>query len=231
MKYLYHLVIVIALSSPACFSQTGGSALDAQAFHNKIKSTKDAIILDVRTSSEYAQGFIDGAKNLDYHSQSFQTEIGKLDKNRPYFVYCLSGGRSASAVSFMRSSGFKEVYDLKGGILSWQSKNLPVITAGTVQQDKISSDDYSKMIVSGTVLVDFYAPWCAPCKKMEPWLNEIAKEYAEKAKVIRINIDENKSLAKQLGVVEIPILKIYKNGKEVWQHKGLAEKDDVIPNL
>jgi thioredoxin len=231
MKYLYHLLIVVALSSPACFSQTGAGALDPQTFYNKIKSTKDAVILDVRTSGEYAQGFIDGAKNLDYRSPSFQTEAGKLDRSKTYFVYCLSGGRSASAVSFLRSSGFKEVYDLKGGILAWQSKNLPVVTAGKVQQDKISSADYSKMIASGTVLVDFYAPWCAPCKKMEPWLNEIDKEYADKARVIRINIDENKSLAKELGVVEIPILKIYKSGKEVWQHKGLAEKNDVIPNL
>lgn len=225
------LIIIIGVSVSACFSQTGGTVLDAASFDEKMESTKDAVILDVRTSGEYAQGFIDGAKNLDYRDQNFQSEVGKLDKSKPYFVYCLSGGRSASAVNYMRTNGFKEVYDLKGGILAWQSKNLPVVTKDIAPGDKISSADYNDMISAGTVLVDFYAPWCAPCKKMEPWLNEIAKEYIGTAKVIRINIDENKQLAKQLGVVEIPVLKIYKNGKEVWQHKGLAEKEDVIRNL
>ena len=66
------------------------------------------------------------------------------------------------------------------------------------------------------VLIDFYAPWCGPCKKMEPMLEEFARENEGKIKVIRLNVDENKQLAMQLGIDEIPVVKIFKNGNETW---------------
>lgn len=224
--------IALALNVAAgCAQQSGDSLLEAQAFHQKLQSAKNFILLDVRTPGEYAQGYIENARNLDYRSPDFQAQVGKLDKSKTYFVYCRSGARSAEAAEYMRANGLREVYDLKGGIQAWGRDNLPIVMTGKNQPDKISSADFGKMIASGTVLVDFYAPWCGPCKKMEPWINEIAREYSGKVQVVRINIDENKQLAKQLGVVEIPVLKIYKDGKEEWMHKGLAEKEDVIMNL
>ncbi|MDZ4846041.1 MAG: thioredoxin domain-containing protein [Chitinophagales bacterium] len=231
MKYFNSLLIVLSVSVTSAFAQTSGAVLDAPVFRDKITATSNAVLLDVRTPDEYEQGHIEGAKNLDYRSSAFQTELGMLDKSKPYFVYCLSGGRSAGAADYMRNNGFKVVYDLKGGMLSWQKNNLPVVTSEKVAADKISIAAYNKMIATGTVLVDFYAPWCAPCKKMEPWLNEITKEYAGKAQIARINVDENKDLAKQLGITAIPVLKIYKNGKETWMHKGYAEKAQVVSNL
>ncbi len=232
LRFIHLLVFVFGISFTSCYSQQPAEkALDAPAFHKKIGSTPDAVVLDVRTPGEYEQGYIESAKNLDYRSPDFKTELSKLDKSKPYFIYCLSGGRSADAADFMRNNGFEVVYDLKGGILSWQKNNLPVVTSGKIAADKITSADYNKMVSSGIVLVDFYAPWCAPCKKMEPWLNEIKKEYTGKAQVIRINIDENKQLAKQLAVTGIPVLKIYKNGKETWTHQGFIEKAQVVPYL
>ncbi len=232
MKHASVLSIVLTFNIAAgCAQQSGGALLDAQAFHDKLQSTKNFVLLDVRTPGEYAQGYIEAAQNLDFRNSDFQAQAGKLDKSKTYFVYCRSGARSAAAAEYMRASGFKEVYDLKGGIQSWSGSNLPIVAGGKIQPDKISSADFNKMIASGTVLIDFYAPWCGPCKKMEPWINEIAREYSGKVQVIRINIDENKQLAKQLGVVEIPVLKIYKGGKEEWMHKGLTEKENVIMNL
>lgn len=78
------------------------------------------------------------------------------------------------------------------------------------------------------VLVDYYAPWCAPCIKMKPMLEEISNEYAGKVKVIRLDINENKELAKRLNIVEIPILKIFVKGKETWTHQGYMEKADLV---
>ena len=78
------------------------------------------------------------------------------------------------------------------------------------------------------LLIDFYAPWCGPCKKMEPMLEEFARENEGKIKVIRLNVDENKQLAMQLGIEAIPVVKIFKNGNEAWTYTGLLEKPALI---
>jgi len=231
MKIIYSYLLILAVGILSCSSQgNNGSALDAETFRKKITEKKNAQVIDVRTPGEFSGGFIENAHNIDYNSGHFEAEINKLDKSKPYFVYCLSGGRSSSAARHMRSTGFEEVYDLTGGILVWNSNGYDVITENTVK-DKISMEQYRRMIASGTVLIDFYAPWCVPCKKMEPMLKELAVEYNGKAQVLRINIDENKQLAKNLKVEEIPVLKIYKNGTETWMHKGLVEKTELIKNL
>ena len=91
-------------------------------------------------------------------------------------------------------------------------------------EDKISRENYDHLVSSPLVMIDFYAPWCGPCRKMEPYLEELQKKYEGRFKLVRINIDENKNLATQLGVMEIPVLKFYREGKEVWDHRGYAAK-------
>jgi thioredoxin len=121
------------------------------------------------------------------------------------------------------------VINLEGGILAWQGNNLPLANTSALAADKISFDAYTQMIISDTmVLVDYYAPWCAPCIKMKPMLEEISNEYAGKVKVIRLDINENKELAKKLNIVEIPVLKIFVKGKETWTHQGYMEKADLV---
>jgi len=217
----------------SCNSQNAVQVLNPTAFSQKINETNNAFVLDVRTPEEFAEGYIANAQNINYNGSNFEAEIAKLDKSKTYFVYCLSGKRSASAASYMRTNGFKNVINLEGGILTWQNKNLPLVTASTAPVvDKISIDEYNKMINSGTkVLIDYYAPWCAPCIKMKPMLEELAKEYDGKVKVIRLDINENKQLAKQLNIVEIPVLKIFENGKETWNHNGFITKEDLKKQL
>jgi thioredoxin 1 len=64
------------------------------------------------------------------------------------------------------------------------------------------------------VLIDFYAPWCGPCRRMEPLLKEVSDFYKGKATIIRINIDENPELARKQKIDEIPFFKYYVNGEE-----------------
>jgi len=228
IKFLSFFFATI-LISVSCNSQNAEQVLNPAAFSQKISNTPDAVILDVRTPGEFAGGFIANAVNIDYNGADFNGEVSKLDKNKTYLVYCLSGKRSASAAAYMRSNGFKNVINLEGGILAWQGNNLPLATTTALAADKISFDAYTQMITSDTmVLVDYYAPWCAPCIKMKPMLEEISNEYAGKVKVIRLDINENKELAKKLNIVEIPVLKIFVKGKETWTHQGYIEKADLI---
>jgi thioredoxin len=230
---LISFLSALVLLTISCNSQSASQVLKATDFNQKLKEDKNVFVLDVRTPEEFAEGYIENAVNINVNSAEFKDEIAKLDKNKSYLVYCLSGKRSASAASYMRSNGFKEVINLEGGILAWQSNNLPVVTVSSQPKaDKISFEEYTKMITTDTkVLVDYYAPWCAPCIKMKPMLEELAKEYEGKVKIIRLDINENKQLAKQLNVVEIPVLKIFVNGKEIWNHNGYIEKEDLKKHL
>jgi len=77
------------------------------------------------------------------------------------------------------------------------------------------------------VLVDFWAPWCGPCKMIAPVLEEIAQEYEGKAKIVKINVDDNQNSAAQFGVRSIPTLILFKNGNEVEKIIGVQGKDKL----
>jgi len=86
----------------------------------------DAIIIDVRTPMEYNEGHIKNSKLIDVSDRDFESQIEKLDKNKAYYVYCRSGGRSSNASQIMVEKGFTKVYNLRGGIIAWANsgKNL-----------------------------------------------------------------------------------------------------------
>lgn len=81
---------------------------------------KPGILLDVRTPGEYKKGFIAGAQLMDIFNDSFDAALTKLDRNKTYYVYCGSGGRSAEAAEKMEKLGFRSVYDLEGGYGAWK---------------------------------------------------------------------------------------------------------------
>ena len=102
------------------------NSLDGGSLNEKINADTGAVVLDVRTSKEFAEGHLPKSINYDWNGNNFQSQIKTLDKSKPIFVYCLSGGRSAKAAEDLRSQGFKNVYELKGGITQWQRANLPM---------------------------------------------------------------------------------------------------------
>ncbi|XUW99365.1 MAG: rhodanese-like domain-containing protein [Dehalogenimonas sp.] len=87
----------------------------------------DFMLLDVRTPSEFSQGHLAGAINIDYNAGNFQSEVGKLDRNKRYLVYCRTSNRSGLAVDIMRELGFTEVYDIDGGTEAWLAAGYPVV--------------------------------------------------------------------------------------------------------
>lgn len=78
------------------------------------------------------------------------------------------------------------------------------------------------------VLLDFWAPWCGPCKMISPILDEIATEFAGKLKVVKINIDENEQTPVQFGVRGIPTLMVFKNGENVATKVGALAKGQLV---
>lgn len=94
------------------------SSLNGNEFKAEYTKSNQPVLLDVRTAGEFAGGTISGARNIDVMSPDFQKKISALDKNKEYFVFCRSGGRSAQACGIMAEQGFK-VYNLKGGVGAW----------------------------------------------------------------------------------------------------------------
>lgn len=77
------------------------------------------------------------------------------------------------------------------------------------------------------VVVDFWAPWCGPCRRLSPVLEEVAAELADQVTVAKLNTDENAETAGKYGIMSIPTLVIFKNGKEVGRTVGLMPKDEL----
>ena len=85
------------------------------------------VLMDVRTQVEFQGAHLEGAKLVDYQSSEFAGEIAKMDKDKKYLLYCRSGVRSANAMQIMRMEGFKEVYNMLGGIGRWSGEGLPLV--------------------------------------------------------------------------------------------------------
>lgn len=95
------------------------TSLDVKKFNEMRATEKNAVLLDVRTPSEVAEGMIPGAIVIDFTAPDFSNKISALDKDKTYFVYCKAGGRSSRAVEQMKGAGFKRLYNLEGGYDAW----------------------------------------------------------------------------------------------------------------
>jgi thioredoxin len=232
INFLTLLTGFIIVNTSCINAQTGDNKLTATDFAEKIKQTPSAFVIDVRTPEEFAKGHLLNAKNFNWNGENFQKQVSPLDKTMPVFVYCLSGGRSSAAATKMREDGFTNVYELKGGIMKWRAANLPETTGDATFAPGMSRQQFDALLVPDKiVLIDFYADWCAPCKLMKPYLEEIAADMKDKVQVIRINADDNQPLLRELKIDELPVLQVYKNKSLGWTNTGFISKEDVLKHL
>lgn len=235
MRKLFFFALAAILFNSCNNGQTNSAnktSLSATEFADKIKELPSATIIDVRTPDEFSKGHLINSVNYDWNGNEFDKQIAKLDQSKPVFVYCLSGGRSSSAANKLRAEGFKTVYELAGGIMKWRGANLPETTDNTVTSNGMTKQQFDALLNSDKlVLIDFYADWCAPCKKMKPYLDEISKDMADKVIVIRINADDNQVLCKELKIDGLPVLQLYKNKTLTWTNTGFIDKAEVVMQL
>jgi rhodanese-related sulfurtransferase len=119
-------LIASALLIAGCSSSSSATDLSVTEFSSKIAES-GVVTLDVRTPGEFTEGYIEGARLIDFQSGNFENEIATLDKNATYAVYCRSGNRSGQAVKVMKDAGFSKVFNMNGGVIEWANAGLPLV--------------------------------------------------------------------------------------------------------
>ena len=230
MKHrLFFLILSFAILSCKGQPTKKIESVAPEVFAEKIKATSNAQILDVRTPEEFASEHIDKATNINWLGDDFVTNVENLDKSKPVFVYCKSGGRSAKASAKLAELGFKTIYELQGGIMKWNAAGFSKPSKKIVG---MSSQEYAELLNSDKkVLIDFYAEWCAPCKKMTPYLLQMQKNLADRVTIIRLNADENKTLISEMKIDELPTLLLYENKELKWKHSGYISEEELKKQL
>ncbi len=213
----------------ACNSNTATTNLSVEAFEKGVAES-NAQVLDVRTPREYESGHLKNALLADWNNQDeFKTRVAALDKSKPVYTYCLSGGRSNAATEWLIENGFT-AYNLAGGTIAWKGAGKSMEQASFVQQTRLA--EYMAQIPADkTVLVDFSAVWCPPCKVMEPILDSLVKSNGAQFVLVKIDGGNQIELCQQLKVDQFPTFVIYKQGKEVWRKQGIVDAKELVLNF
>jgi thioredoxin len=225
------LLSLICSIFASCKGQTSPAiqTVDVKTFAEKLKSTENPQLIDVRSPEEFVAEKIENATNINWNGDDFEAKSSKLDRTKPVFVYCKVGGRSAKAAAKLGEMGFKEIYNLDGGIMKWNAAGLGKSSGKIVG---VCPQEFTEMLQKEPkVMVSFYAKWCEPCKIMQPFIIKMQEEMNDKIKIIRLDADENKSVLDSLKLDGLPVILIYVNGKETFRNIGFMSEEAVREQL
>ncbi|WP_428231224.1 thioredoxin domain-containing protein [Flavobacterium sp.] len=231
MKFYKILLLLVSITLISCNEKKTNAvkSITPKEFAEKIKTTENPQILDVRTPAEFESEHIDNAVNVNWNSDDFATKAASYDKSKPIFVYCLSGGRSKKAAAKLNELGFTNIYELEGGFLNWKEEGFSKPLSSQVG---MTMNDFNDLLhTDKKVLIDFYAEWCGPCKQMEPFLLKMQKDMADKVVIIRIDVDKNKTLATQMKIDQLPTIVLYENKAVQWKTTAFISEKDLKKQL
>lgn len=183
-------------------------------------------LLDVRTAEEFSTGYLPDALQADFtDKEEFFSRIQHVNKHKPVYIYCLSGGRSAAAAKWMRSNGYTNVVEMEGGVIAWRKAGKS-LTGGDKSPQMTIGEYASAVSVKGWVLVDVGAAWCPPCRIMEPVVQQLVND----KKLKRLNVDGGRDadVMKVIDAGTLPTFLLYKDGKEVWRKEGLVTMEAFL---
>lgn len=126
------LILFFTLSVVACNNKQPSKTVTQFGEINVItpadfkEKSANQTIVDIRTPQEFAEGYIEGAININLFDKNFLDQMAQFDKSKPIFIYCRSGNRTSSASKKLSELGFQQVYDLQGGIINWSRNNQPI---------------------------------------------------------------------------------------------------------
>jgi len=120
------LCVLCLISVVACKESSQIEQLDATSFKEMVENNEVQLV-DVRTPEEFALGAIKGAKLITVDDTFIQKANQRLDKNKPVYVYCKAGGRSNKAADLLAADGYNKIYDLLGGVMSWQENGYDLV--------------------------------------------------------------------------------------------------------
>ncbi len=213
-------------SQSADQAQTNSGVLSITEFEKKLSAPK-VQVLDVRTAAEYRNAHLKNALQADWLDKAqFADRTQYLNKSVPVLLYCASGVRSGQAMELLLSQGFKEVYNLSGGMSSWKMEGKPVIAAQVVAELSIAAFE---SMIKGTkiALVDIGAEWCPPCVKMEPVLQQLKADLKDIYTLVKVDGGNDITVMKSLNFESLPTFIVFKDGKETWRKKGIVSLEEL----
>lgn len=214
------------LAGCANVAQTSGD-MNADQFAQGIKRP-EIQLLDCRTAGEFRSGHLEGALQADWTDDAqFAERTRYLDKSKPVYVYCLSGSRSSGAAEMLRSQGYREVVNLKGGLIAWKKAGHSLVSGNSGKPETSPAQYTSLTNAAPVVLVDFGADWCPPCRKMEPIVDQFIKDNKGKVTLVKMDGGVENQLMKQHRVEGLPTFIVYKNGRETARRQGAMSAEEL----
>lgn len=230
IKELFILTVSAVSFLSASSQNTGYKQVNPTHFEQLIKNPS-GVLLDVRTQNEFKNGHIANSGQLNFYSFNFKKDLLMLPQDEPIYLYCNTGWRSEKAAKTLVENGYKNVFNLEHGIMDWEFQNLPVVVDPDAKPDtenKMEYEELARFIESGKpVFIDFYAPWCGPCRQMMPMMDELKIKYHGQINIVKVNVDASKKLVKAMEVRGVPYLALYNNGKAVYTKSGLTTRDEL----